>query len=268
MHVFRQVFRFYINSSIHVALAVCAFTASTFKILDLPLAENLLFFIFFATIIGYNFVKYAGIVQLHHRRLTSKLQIIEIFSLLCFGCCIYFAFQLPWNVLLACIPLGLLTVFYAVPLFPSKENLRTAPTLKIFVIAAVWAGTTVYLPKVIYELHWNMEIIALLLQRFLIVLALIIPFEIRDLAFDDRKLATLPQLIGIKRTKIIGYFLVFLALMVNFLGDQIENWPILAFLILLTALAIFFSGRRQNEFYASFWVEGIPIFYWLGLLLI
>lgn len=78
MSVIRQVFRFYINSSIHVALAVCAFTASTYEILNLPFAENLLFFVF-GTITGYNFVKYAGIAQLHHRSLTSTLQIIQIF---------------------------------------------------------------------------------------------------------------------------------------------------------------------------------------------
>jgi hypothetical protein len=268
MSVIRQVFRFYINSSIHVALAVCAFTASTYEILNLPFAENLLFFVFFGTITGYNFVKYAGIAQLHHRSLTSTLQIIQIFSLLCFACCLYYAFQLSWNVLLACIPLGFLTVFYAVPLFPSKENLRTTPTLKIFVIAAVWAGTTVYLPKVTYGLGWNLEIIALLLQRFFIVLALIIPFEIRDLAFDDKNLATLPQLIGIKRTKILGYFLLIMALGVSFLGNQEGNWLVLAILILLTGLAIFFSERRQNEYYTSFWVEGIPICYWLALWLI
>lgn len=268
MGVFRRVFRFYINSSIHVALAVYAFTASTLKILDLPFAENLLFFVFFGTITGYNFVKYAGIAQLHHRSLTSTLQIIQIFSLFCFICCLYFTFQLPWDVLLACVPLGLLTVFYAVPLFPSKDNLRTTPTLKIFVIAAVWAGTTIYLPKVTFGLDWSLEIIALLLQRFFIVLALIIPFEIRDLAFDDKKLATMPQLIGIKRTKMIGYLLLILALGLNFLDDEGVNWAVLAILLLLTALAIFFSGGRQNGYYASFWVEGIPICYWLVLLLI
>lgn len=264
MKVLNNVFRFYINSSIHVALAVYAFTASTFKIFDIPFSVNLLFFVFFGTITGYNFVKYAGIAQLHHRSLTSTLQIIQIFSLVCFLCCIYFAFQLPWHVLLACAPLGLLTVFYAVPLFPSKENLRTTPTLKIFVIAAVWAGTTIYLPKVTNGLPWNLEIIALLLQRFFIVLALIIPFEIRDLTFDDKKLATLPQLIGIRKTKILGYLLLILTLVISFIGKG-ENLPFLALLILLTGLAIFFSGRKQNEYYASFWVEGIPILYWFVL---
>lgn len=268
MSVLLRVFRFYINSSIHVAIAVFAFTASTLEILNLPLAKNLLFFVFFGTITGYNFVKYAGIAQLHHRSLTSTLRIIQVFSLFCFACCLYFAFQLPWSVLLACLPLGLLTVFYAVPLFPSKENLRTTPTLKIFVIAAVWAGTTIYLPKVNYGLNWNLEIIGLLLQRFFFVLALIIPFEIRDLVFDDKELATLPQLIGIKRTKMLGYFLLIMALGVSFLGNLGENWFVLSIFVLLTALSIFFSGRKQNEYYASFWVEGIPICYWLILLLI
>ncbi|MGB3774134.1 MAG: hypothetical protein WA951_02660, partial [Leeuwenhoekiella sp.] len=143
MNVLRDIFNFYINSSIHVALSVCAFTAITFEIFQAEANLNLICFIFFGTVTGYNFVKYAGIAQLHHRSLTTALQTIQYFSLLCFFCCIYFTFKVGWNVLLGCLPLGLLTLFYAVPLF-SSQNLRTAPTIKIFVIAAVWAGATVY----------------------------------------------------------------------------------------------------------------------------
>ena len=268
MSIFRLVFKFYINSSIHVALAVCAFLAITLKVLHLPYAENLMCFVFFGTITGYNFVKYAGIAQLHHRSLTSTLRAIQIFSLISFACCLYFAFQLRFSVLLACIPLALLTLFYAVPLLPSNNNLRTTPTLKVFVIAAVWAGTTVYLPKAAFHLQMNLDIFILIIQRFLIVLALIIPFEIRDLAFDELKLATLPQLLGIKHTKMTGYCLLILAFGISFLGNSTENWPIIAVLVTLTALAIFFSTSLQNKYYASFWVEGIPIFCWLGQLLI
>ncbi|HEA30162.1 MAG TPA: hypothetical protein ENH91_09235 [Leeuwenhoekiella sp.] len=268
MSIFCRLFRFYINSSIHVALAVCAFTAITINQLHLHYADDLLFFIFFGTITGYNFVKYAGIAQLHHRSLTSGLKMIQIFSLFCFVCSLYYAFQVSWDVLLACIPLGLLTLFYAVPLFPSNDNLRTTPTLKVFVIAAVWAGTTVYLPKVAFELQWETEIIILLIQRFLIVLALIIPFEIRDLTFDDKKLATLPQLLGIKSTKMLGYLLLFFALGINFMSNSGDNWLFSEILISLTALAIYFSGKKQNPYYASFWVEGIPICCWLGQLFI
>ncbi|WP_031428048.1 hypothetical protein [Flavimarina sp. Hel_I_48] len=267
MGVLRECFRFYINSSIHVALAVLAFTASTCMILGVPAETDVLGFIFFGTITGYNFVKYAGIAQLHHRSLTSTLKTIQLFSLLSFVACVYFVFQIKWTIVLACVPLGLLTFFYAVPLFPSAKNLRTTPTLKVFVIAGVWAGTTVYLPKVAANLDWTVEILVLLVQRFLIVLALIVPFEIRDLAFDAKNLATLPQLLGVKQTKMIGYFLLLVALGSNLMGSYSTNWIFLGFQLPVTALAIYCSGKDQNSYYASFWVEGIPVVSWFLLML-
>ena len=84
MSVLKQVFNFYINSSIHVALAVYAFTWVTLLQFGLNYNANVLYFVFFATITGYNFVKYFGIAKFHHRGLTNTLKIIQAFSFICF----------------------------------------------------------------------------------------------------------------------------------------------------------------------------------------
>ncbi len=42
------------------------------------------------------------------------------------------------------------------------------------------------------------------MQRVLLVLAFLIPFEIRDLAYDKPELKTIPQRIGVTQTKIFG----------------------------------------------------------------
>ncbi|MGB3776126.1 MAG: hypothetical protein WA951_12800, partial [Leeuwenhoekiella sp.] len=157
--------------------------------------------------------------------------------------------------------------FYAVPLF-SSQNLRTAPTIKIFVIAAVWAGATVYLPKIILDLDWGMEIAMILMQRFLFVLALILPFEIRDLAHDDKKLATLPQLLGIQKSIMVGYSILIMAGVLNLAYNGVNDLPVVAVFIILTGLAIYYSKKLQNKYYASFWVEGIPIYCWVVSLFI
>jgi len=59
MNLFKLVFNFYINSSIHVALAVYALVRITESYFKLPYNENLDYFIFYGTITGYNFIKYA-----------------------------------------------------------------------------------------------------------------------------------------------------------------------------------------------------------------
>ena len=84
MKFFKKLLDFYINASIHVALAVYAFVRITEFYLDLSYNESLDFFLFFATITGYNFVKYAGVAKLHHRSLTKNLRVIQLFSLSCF----------------------------------------------------------------------------------------------------------------------------------------------------------------------------------------
>ncbi|HKJ48231.1 MAG TPA: hypothetical protein VJ973_04035, partial [Christiangramia sp.] len=148
MKYFKNAFELYINSSIHVSLAVVAFTLVSIFEHDLEIDKNLILFIFFATITGYNFVKYAGIAKLYHLSLATNLRLIQIFSLLCFIAMIYFAFRLDIEVLIATGIMGLFTLFYALPVFGGQKNLRSLPGIKIFIIAIVWAGSTVILPLI------------------------------------------------------------------------------------------------------------------------
>ena len=80
MNFFKIIFNFYINASIHVGFTVYAFVRITEQYFGLSYNGNLNYFIFFGTITGYNFVKYASVAKLHHRRLTKNLKIIQIFS--------------------------------------------------------------------------------------------------------------------------------------------------------------------------------------------
>ena len=89
MQVLKRLFDFYINSSIHVALAVCGLVWVTLLNFNVGADLDFLYFIFFATVTGYNFVKYFGLAKFHHRSLASWLKYIQIFSFLCFlGLCI------------------------------------------------------------------------------------------------------------------------------------------------------------------------------------
>ena len=208
MKVLRRLFDFYINSSIHVALAVTSLVMVTLYEFELPLDFALVGFLFFGTITGYNFVKYAGVAGLHHRSLAKSLQAIQVFSFLCFGAWVFLLFSMGTSFWIACIPLGLLTLLYAVPFLPRHKNLRMVPSIKIFIIAAVWSGATVYLPLAYHDYGWDASVVVELLQRFLLTLILILPFEIRDLKYDAESLGTLPQLYGIKKTQMVGYVFV------------------------------------------------------------
>ena len=141
MKVLKQLLDFYINSSIHVALAVYALSWITLKKLNINGDETILYFNFFATITGYNFVKYFGIAKWHHRSLANWLKVIQVFSLVCFGLMCYYALQLQNNSLLLITGFGMVTFLYAIPFLPKKwyldtqQNLRDISGLKVYVIA-------------------------------------------------------------------------------------------------------------------------------------
>jgi len=270
MKLVKQLFNFYINSSIHVALAVYSLTWITLLELNLKYNEYVLYFVFYASITGYNFVKYFGIAKFHHRQLANWLKFILILSFVCFLMMCYYLLQLSTKTLVYISAFAVLTFLYAIP-FLSKQSLslRHIGGLKIYIIALVWAGVTTFVPVINESYVVNSDVMLIGLQRFLYVLVLMLPFEIRDLKYDSARLATIPQKIGILRTKYLGLMLLVLMVLLEFFKDEITAPRIfvLAVISVLTGLFVCFSKIQQGKYYSSFWVEGLPIL-WLVLLLL
>ncbi len=236
MRFLKSIFDFYLNSSIHVALAVCAFVGMTLFEFGISVSNNLLGFIFFGTITGYNFVKYAEIARLKHKSLSLFLKTVQIFSFFSFLALCYFAFILPFNTLLVTGGFAALTFFYAIPILQSK-NLRKLTGVKILIVAIVWAGVTVIIPLVNESVFIDNSIWLSFIQRTLFVFALTLPFEIRDLKYDDLALGTLPQQVGVKTTKFIGTTLLIIVLLIEFLKPEL-NWNYLISLLLISGILI------------------------------
>jgi hypothetical protein len=99
------------------------------------------------------------------------------------------------------------------------------------------------------------------IQRFLYVIIAMLPFEIRDMKYDSLKLSTIPQRIGVTKTKIIGVLLIVLVFVLEFFRDEfyVNKTIILAAVCLLLLVFLLFSTKNQKQYYSSFWVEGIPI---------
>jgi hypothetical protein len=272
MKALKAIFDFYINSSIHVALAVFALSWLTLLEFGLPYDHDLLYFIFFASIIGYNFVKYFGLVKFHYRSLARWLKVIQVFSFLCFLPLLYFAAFLEVATLLFISIFAGITFLYAIPLLPKnlfldqKQKLRSISGVKIYIIALVWSGVTVFLPLLNAGYHLNSDELLMALQRFVFVLALMMPFEIRDLSYDSIKLATMPQIIGVVNTKLMGLVLLLIFVLIEFFikTARVQQFEILFVIALLSAAFIIGSKKNQHRYYSGFFVEAIPIV-WLVL---
>lgn len=265
----QRIFNFYINSSIHVSLAVVALVFVTYRTLDILYAKEFIFFVFFASITGYNFIKYSSLAKLHHRSLAESLRVIQIFSFFCFICMVYYAFQLPYFMLFVCMIFGVITLLYALPIFSRKRNLRSFYGAKMYTIAFVWAGVTVILPVLNSMNELQMDVWISFVQRFLFIIVITLPFDIRDLNYDRDDINTIPKSLGIRNTKFLGIGLLLVFFIIEFFKDKVQYEQVLVLCIVGIFAAIFLikSTDKQDAYYASFFVEGLPLVWW-GLLYI
>lgn len=275
MKVIKQLLSFYINSSVHVALSVYSLTWITLLEYNISYDENVLYFVFYATITGYNFVKYFGVAKFHNRSLTNWLKSIQVFSFLCFFLMLYYGFKLNTITLFCIAGFGIVTFLYAIPFLPKRffldkqHNLRSIGGLKIYLIALVWSGVTVFLPLINNNYTINSDVVLTGIQRFIFIIVLMLPFEIRDLRYDSLKLSTVPQKIGVKQSKIIGCLLLIMLFFLELFKDDVTftKISILLYIAVFTILLLVFSKIEQGKYYSSFWVESVPIF-WLVLVLL
>jgi len=265
----QRLFDFYLDASVHVALSIFALTLATGFILDIPFRFHLVLFLFFGSISCYNFVKY-GVEAEKYLKLTNLYhKNIQYFSIGCLIIAIYHGHFIKIETLVGSTVLVLITGLYALPLLPKAKNLRSWGGLKIIIVAVVWAGATVILP-VLEEgntLSWDVWIETV--QRALLVLVLLIPFEIRDLQYDALALRTLPQRFGVSKTKVLGLFLTGVIFFLPFFKDDLTDLALVAnsilTLMLVTSLVV--TKQTQSKYFASFWIEAIPIF-WVVLLIL
>lgn len=269
MMILKRLFDFYLQGSLHVALSVYALVRMTQYQFHIPEDKPMEWFAFFGTIVGYNFVKYDALARAKKLKMSSWLQSIAVLSLLCFFATVYCFFQLQGTTQVVALGIFLLTLLYALP-FPNKKNARNWAGIKIYIVAFCWVGVTLFLPLINAEVSLTADFYLKCIQRFLLIFVLILIFEIIDLSQDDPHLKTVPQQIGVKQTKILGLLLLppfyFLELLKSDF-NQNQLWINLVLIIGIASLLLFAHDKR-SKYYTAFWVESIPIVWWLMMLML
>jgi len=261
MHWFNRFLNFYIDASIHVALSVSCFYLITIELLQVSTNWSLVGFLFFGTVICYNFIKYGVEAEKYLRVSNPYHRLIQFFSFLSGVFAFLFFLQLDHSLYFSIFILALLSALYAIPFLGKSKNLRNLGGLKIYLVALVWTGCTVYLPISDNSLIVSNNSFILLVQRFLLVLVLILPFEIRDLKFDSVELKTLPQRIGVGPTKKMGYVFLAVCLGLTVLKTDVlvREWWYRAIMVLILAVLLAFGSKDRSKLYVMFWVESVPI---------
>ena len=175
------------------------------------------------------------------------------------------------------IPLTFVALSYAAPIVRRKAKLiriREVGLWKIFLIAAVWAGMTVILPAVEHEglqQLQNLDSWRMTIERGIFILAITIPFDIRDLVNDAKKgVRTIPSTIGSFRAVLLS--LLLLALFLFLIGWRIDLSGSLFFGYLLstliTMLGVSYATPSRSDMFCSFWIEGTMMVQFACILLL
>lgn len=108
---------------------------------------------------------------------------------------------------------------------------------------------------------WTSSLILEHLERFALIIALTIPFDIRDTKTDSTDLVTLPMWLGIHGARNVALVamavVVLLQLYPGYHGTS-PHWPeVIVYLI--GGYLIHRSEEDLPDMYFSFWLEGLPV---------
>lgn len=254
-----KLIRAIINSNIYISLAAVFLTIETQIQLGMkPQWHPYLFIIFFATLFEYNIHRFITVITNNdalnsdkhkwvreNRKMFYLLILISVIGFICV--CI----MAQKKVLITLAPIAILTLFYSIPAIGNKKNifrLREIPYLKIFLIAIVWALSTIVLPIIQSNLMFSKtHIFTILLERFFFIFAITIPFDIRDIDADKQAgLKTIPLLISEKKSLLISYASLILFFIISFLHyNKLNYWFIILPLFISTITTFSFLKFKK-----------------------
>lgn len=258
-----RLVRLVINSNIYISLAAVALTVETQIQLGItPQWRPYLFLIFFATLCEYNIHRFITVITKKealesekHKWVKDHLFLFYAIVFISVAGFIVSALVAKKEVLFTLAPIALLTLFYSIPLYGNKKSifrLREIPYLKIFIISFCWSTITILLP-VIQAGHRfpPLHVVLMLVERFLFVFAITIPFDIRDIEADkEQGLKTIPLALGEERSIKLANFLlvVFSTLCFIHYGYTNQMFMLLSMVISSISTVLFLKSEKIKTY--------------------
>jgi len=263
-------FLFLINSNIFVSFCVLSLAISSEFLLvpsEISFPSKVSQFVFFATIFTYNFQRIVrvGKLQRHVRTDWLKKNKSLIYLIMIIGVVMSLSlfYDFNPNTQIAIIFSGILSVSY-------PFGLRKIPFSKIFIISLIWTISTMLLLVLEENISFSSNVVFHLLVRFLFVFAICIPFDIRDIKYDNIKLKTIPIIVGVSKSKLISFislFSIVIISIVQFWNYKLSIEFLITIILSCTVSLIFISksDEKKSDFFFSFWIESLSILLYLFL---
>ena len=202
-------------------------------------------FLLWSTLFLYGVHRIVGIQKLTQYKEVERYGVIakfshhiRVYAVIGLLGTLFCLWQVPWKVWLWLIVPGILAIGYVVPLLGrANKRLRDLNFIKIFLVAIVWAWTTVTLPQVYYEVAWDTSAVLMVTERAFFIFAITLPFDIRDIRVDrESDVKTIPAVLGTVKSQHLGF-----ACLLMMMGLVFTNYH-LGFYSFQTSLALGISA--------------------------
>lgn len=149
---------------------------------------------------------------------------------------------------------GVVSLFYVIPV--KGIVMREIPYIKVYLIAFTWAVVLILFPM-INENKFEWPVLLHGLAHALFVISAAIPFDIRDVKFDQNSQKTIPQVVGVRWAKTISRSLlyVFAGLMIVFAPQLIFN-PVFYIALGVQFMLLLFMNEKRGDIYCAGAIDG------------
>lgn len=256
-----SIIKAFIYSNFWVALCYAVLTYGTLSYYELP---NLLTYTcinFFSVLSAYQFHRLYSKKKKSQSVTEREIWIYSfkkanfVLALFTFSILLIFITTTIWTTITLTIftILNLIVIFYVVPFPVLRKPLRAVPYLKNKLISITWTSLLV-VPFLNENKH-----IPLLFFIFigLQTTAQLILFDSRDVIRDDPSLKTIPQMIGINKSKLVVCCLVFIGY--SLMTIETGFHPIFLVVIISNLLGLFIKQNQYDSLLAEF-VWDLPFF--------
>lgn len=269
----RDIVNLLLYGGAFIGLCAAAITSLTFELIgsvDLHLSYVLL--IGTSTAALYSAHRVIGLHKLEHVTTHDRYAVIRKYKyhiwMYCVGWVLITVYLflpvMDFEYILWLLPGGSIALAYVIPFLSQGRRLRDFGWLKIIMIGWSWAWLTAFLPAYYFN-HLPLFIAVIIgIERMLFIIAITIPFEIRDIRIDQSVgLITLPSHIGSKKTFRLGVLLcIIFSFLSLFLAIQFNDIPYFIACIVAAAITVWIlkmSTSIKDDYFFSGLTDGLMV---------
>jgi 4-hydroxybenzoate polyprenyltransferase len=265
--------------NIYVALGAVCLTQST--IIQLRLNDYLFSYsllVFFSTLFIYNFQrifykfqKNNSLYSVRRKWIFENQLTIKFLTLTGFiGICVSFFFN-DYKIVFYLSPLLILSLAYFLPFIKLRKN----AWFKLITLVFVWVMVTAIVPILLnHSALITKSNLLHIATRLCFMIAICIPFDIRDLQIDSAdKISTIPHIMGENKTRWLAVLFMFIynfLIVMEFYFGIIDHAIFIGLLFsaVINTILVFLSSSKRNEYFYVAGIDGTMILQGLVLFVV